>query len=319
MNTIPEQMTAWSIGEYGKAEDLHLVNVPVPQPEPGQVLVQIEATGLNPVDLKLMVGTLRDFMPTHFPLVPGVDAVGRVVAIGEGVQQYNIADRVLGINFGQGGLATYMILPEGATLTLAPNDLIATDLAALPMAGLTALAIMRALGALEGKTIAVIGATGGVGLFVTQLASRDGAHVIASARGGGAEVVRSNGAQTVIDYTKRDTISQLLEQYPDGVDAVVDLVNMFDGLLTSANGVKPGGKLVSSLLGPDPSVVPNGVQAVYVRMNPEPGDLERLVSDLARDQLRANVSRVHPFAEARAAYLDLRDGHPSGKVIVSHD
>lgn len=317
MNVTTDATEAWTIDGYGRPEDLRLAPRPVSHLAEGDLLISVEAASLNPLDLKLIGGALRDFMPVEFPFTPGSDVCGRIVARGPDVQNFKVGDRVVGMTRSNGGMARQAVLSaQGATARISDTGDVALY-APLPEAGMTALAVLRDAGPIEGRTIAVIGATGGIGLLLCQLAKEAGATVIATAAGGeDAALVRANGADESIDYADADPIALITSIHPEGVDVLIDLINQFDGLLASAGAVKPGGRLVSTLLGPDPSEFPEGVQAHYVRLSPSASDLAHLVSLVQAGKLTPTVSQRFAFADAREAYLALRDGHVRGKIVV---
>lgn len=232
---------------------------------------------------------------------PGSDVAGRVLAIGADMSRVRVGDRVVASAF-NGALARTCLLPASAHVVTVPAEASAGDLSALPMAGLTAIDILRHLGEISGRTLAILGATGGVGLALTRLATDRGARVIASAKPVDAEIVRLNGAAEVVDYTTRDFIDRLRASHPEGVDVLVDLVSMFDSLLRSAEAVREGGVLVSTLFGPPPEAFGNRVTIIYQRLAAQPGDLQSVVDAFLAGRLRANVTRTFPFADAPAAY-----------------
>ena len=307
---------AWGVGQYGPAETLALIDYPVADPGAGEIVIDIEAMALNPLDLKILSGQMKDFMPVAMPFVPGSDVVGTVVAIGEGVTAITPGQRVVASSW-NGTLARRALLPASAHVVAVPPTADAAELAALPMAGLTALNIARGLGELDGKTVAILGATGGVGLALLQHASAAGAHLIASASGDTAELVAANGAHEVIDYKRQSFVDVVRERHPDGVDVLVDLVSMFDALLASAAMVRDGGTLLSTLFGPEPSAFGGRINVIYSRLKAEPGDLASIVEAYLAGRLRANVGATFAFAQGRDACLALRDAHVPGKIVVT--
>lgn len=305
----------WVLDEYGRVENLDLREASLHLPAAGQVAIEVEAVSLNPLDLKLIAGDLRQMMPISFPFVPCNDVCGKVIATGEAVNGLEIGDRVVAMLPG-GALATHAVAASGPTLARVPAGLDPADVASLPVAGLTALQIIRASGPLAGASVAVIGATGGVGLFVCQLAAQAGAHVIATATGAEEALVREAGAADTLDYRATPAVPELRRRWPSGLNVVINLVGQLDALLQTATAVKPGGRLVSTLIGPDPSAFPDNVGVHYIRLSPTPGDLASLVGKLADRTLRAHVVQSFAFEDAPAALTALRDGHVRGKIVV---
>lgn len=313
---MTDMIEAWAVEAHGPVETLKRIAAPLAAPQAGEIVIDVEAMALNPLDLKIIEGRMKDFMPVSMPFVPGSDVVGTVVAVGEGVSRAAPGQRIVASTW-NGGLARRALLPASAHSVVVDQAADAVQLAALPMAGLTALNIMRGLGDVAGKRMAVLGATGGVGLALLQQAAAAGASLIASATEQDAELVRANGASEVIDYRRSPFVEELRRRHPDGVDLLVDLVSMFDALLASAAAVRDGGALLSTLFGPDPSAFSEHVRVVYSRLKAERGDLERVVTAHLAGSFRANVGQTFAFEQAREAFLAMRDGHVSGKIVVA--
>lgn len=288
----------------------------MPTPAQTEIVIALEAAALNPLDLKLMSGEMAKVMPIAFPFTPGSDAVGRVVALGSGVRTFGLGDRVVAVTLRHGAMAEHMVLASDGAVVRAPGGLSLRDLAALPETGLTALAIARALGDVNGRRIAVIGASGGIGLFLLQMLARAGAHVVATARPAAAPTVREAGAAETVDYAGRDVIDALKQHRPAGYDDVVDLIHQFHDLLRSATLVRVGGMLMSTLLGPESSDFPSSMSIAYVRVAPNARDLEGLVRALGGGALKCHVQRAFPFAHVPSAYAALKAGKVVGKIVV---
>jgi NADPH2:quinone reductase len=201
-------------------------------------------------------------------------------------------------------------------VTARPQALDAVHAAAIPESGLTALALLRAAELKSGRSVLVIGATGGIGLFFVQLAAAEGAHVIATATGEDADYVRGLGASEVVDYKNADVVEETLRLRPGGVDVVIDVINMGEGVLTSARAAHEGGRVVSALGGPDD--LARNVAAVYIgSMSPQPGDLERLVAQVADGTLKVEVSRAYTLDESPQAMADFGGRHTRGKLVIT--
>lgn len=312
---MPVTSQAWAVSDYGPAETLRPVEIALAEPGAGGLLVRVEAMSLNPLDLKIMSGQMRDFMPVAMPFVPGSDLVGVVTDAGANAPA-SVGDRVV-VGMWSGALAHHAAVPASAHVVATPHSGPAADLAALPMAALTANFILRDLGSVQRRTMAIIGATGGVGLALVQLASAAGATVYASSGSDeDAALVQSNGAAEAICHRDGAFVARLLGRVPGGADIVVDLVTMFDRLSISASGVRDGGVLLSTLFGPDPSTFADRITMRYIRLKPWPADLDAVVRRYEAGLLRANVSRTFSFDQGRQAYLALRDEHVRGKIAV---
>jgi NADPH:quinone reductase-like Zn-dependent oxidoreductase len=317
-------MRALLAHDYGPPSQLVLGEAPRPQPGPGQVLVRVSAAALNPFDLKLITGALREMAPIQFPYVPGMDGAGTVIELGEGVAGVALGDEVLGF-FGRtpGTLAELAILDVETYLARRPPGLDAVHAAALGESGATANTLLRAIEPQTGQSVLVIGATGGIGMFVVQLARAAGCEVLATATPQEADYVLGLGASHALDYTSGEVAELALALHPNGVDAVIDLVNSGEQVLGSARALRPGGRFASPLGGPeDIDLGPSGprpahrIRASYVSLTLLPGDLEDLASRAASGELRIEVSRVYPFADAIQAFSDFAAAHTRGKLVV---
>lgn len=317
-------MKALLANGYGPPSQLVLGEAPQPVPGPGQVLVRMRAAALNPFDLKQLTGAFGESSIAEFPHVPGRDGAGFVAALGEGVGEPAVGEEMFGF-FGRtpGTVAEYAVIDAAPYLALRPEGLDAEHAAALPLAGVTAKTLLRALElepasagtAAAGSRLLVVGATGGIGMFAVQLAVAAGAEVLATAGPTETEYVRGLGAAHALDYTSGDLVEQVLAIHPEGVDAVVDLVNSGEGIRASAQALRPGGRLASPLGGPED--LDRGVEVTYVSLTLLDGDLDDLAARAAAGELRVEVSRVYPFAEAVAAFVELAEGHTRGKLVVS--
>ncbi len=317
-------MRALLANSYGPPSQLVLGEAPQPQPGPGQVLVRMRAASINPFDLKQLTGAFGESSIAEFPHIPGRDGAGFVAALGEGVEELAVGEEVFGF-FGRtpGTLAEYAVIDAGPYLALRPDGLDAEHAAALPLAGVTAKTLLRVLdldpaapsAAPAGSRLLVLGATGGIGMFAVQLAAAAGAEVLATASPAETEYVLGLGAAHALDYTSGDLVEQVLALYPEGVDAMVDLVSSGEAVRASARALRPGGRLASPLGGPED--LDRGVEVSYVSLTLLEGDLDDLAARAARGDLRVEVSRVYPFAEAVAAFVEFAEGHTRGKLVVS--
>lgn len=308
---------AWSIDAYGAAEDLTLRPRRLPTPTGSQVLVRVEAAALNPLDLKLIGGAMAQFMPVVFPFTPGSDVCGEIVAMGPDAVALAIGDRVTAKSFAHGAMASHVLCDAGGAVVRVPAGTSSTTMAALPEAGMTALAVFRAAQVKVGMSVAVLGATGGIGLLVCQMAARAGARVIATASGAeDEELVRSSGATATLDYHKGDAVEALRAMHPDGIDVVIDLINQFDALLATAKAVRSCGALVSTLMGPEQAAFGDALEVRYIRLRPSAEDLAEVVRGVDEGWLVPHVSKTFPFAQVPEAYAEMRDGHVRGKIVV---
>jgi NADPH2:quinone reductase len=263
---------------------------------------------------------MRESLPLSFPHVPGMDGAGVVLALGPDVQGLAVGDEVFGF-FGRtpGTVAEYALIDAGHYLAAIPGGLDPVHAAALPESGITAKTLLRAVaGALApGRALLVVGATGGIGTLLVQLASALGCEVLATAAPADRDYVLALGAAHALDYTAGDTAEQARALRPDGVDAVVDLVNSGDGVVQSAKALRDGGVFASPLGGP--AEVGRGISPAYVSLTLLPGDLDDLAARAALGSLRVEVSRVYPLRDAAQAFSDFAGAHTRGKLVVQLD
>ena len=194
-------MRAFAISDFGEPGSVR--ELPVPDPKEGEVLVRLRAAGVNAVDPWVTTGAMKDMMEHRFPLIPGVEGSGVVEALGHGVEGYAVGDEVYGVAakpfFGAGTFAEFVALPLGA-IAPKPSSIDHVGAAALPHTALTAVVAVETIDPKEGQVLLVVGATGGVGSYLTQLAAQRGSRVVAVARGENAEYARELGASETIDY-----------------------------------------------------------------------------------------------------------------------
>lgn len=311
-------MKALVANDYGQPpSNLEVTDVPNPTPGPGQLLVRIEAAALNPIDLKLITGALREMMPVTFPHLIAMDGTGTVTGTGDGVTGFAEGDAVVGF-FGAtpGTIAEYAVIDVGAVVSPRPEGLDAVHAAAVPESGMTALNLLRAAELQAGDSVLVLGATGGIGMFIVQLAAAEGAQVTATASGEDEAYVRDLGASEIVDYKSTDVVEETLRLRPDGVDVVFDLISMGEDVVTSARAARKSGRVVSPLGGPD-DLGPD-VSAVYIgTFTPQPGDLERLLAQVADGTLKVEVGRTRTLDESPAAMADFAEQHTRGKIVIT--
>jgi D-arabinose 1-dehydrogenase-like Zn-dependent alcohol dehydrogenase len=199
----PPTMSAVQISEFGGTEVLRLVEVPRPEAGPGELLVRVHATAVNPVDTQTRRGWTRSFTGATLPYIPGFDVSGVVAAVGEGVTRFAPGDEVFAmIDLGRGGgYAEYVVLeePEAARK---PAGISHAEAASLPLVALTAWqALFETADLQPGQTVLIHAGAGGVGTAAIQLAKWRGARVLTTASARNHELVRSLGADVAIDYT----------------------------------------------------------------------------------------------------------------------
>lgn len=308
-------MKALVATDYVPLNQIKVTDHPTPVPQPGQVLIKVEAAALNPLDLALITGAVKDMFPADHPLVIGMDAAGTVVEVGEGVSGYAPGDPVLAFVGQAGAVAQYTVASPGPLLARRPLGLDSAHAAGIPESGLTAVCLLRAVRLAAGESVLVIGATGGIGLYAVQLAHALGARVIATATADDEQYLRGLGAADTVDYKSADVVEETLRLAPGGVDVVVDLVNSGDSLTNTARAARPGGRLTSPLYGPDD--LGGDVSPVYIgTFQAEPGDLDDLAARAADGRLRVEIGARYSSDDAVQAVADFAGKHIRGKVVI---
>jgi NADPH:quinone reductase-like Zn-dependent oxidoreductase len=312
------EMRAFALGELGAAGSVE--ELPIREPGEGQFRVRVQAAGVNPADVGMAAGGAKDFMPTTFPLVPGLDLAGTIDAVGAGVDTFRVGDPVFGSHgkrvVGEGTFAEFVVASAGS-IARRPDSIDVTLAAALPLVGSSALQIMEAAGPQEGDVVVVIGATGGVGTVVLQLLRAAGASSIAVARAANHAYARELGASMSIDYTTDDVVAAVRGAHPDGIAAVVDLVG--DHALNSglAELIRDGGHLVSLRGGADADALgARGVVGTNIITNVTSDTLARLAELVQKGVVRIPELRTFALADAGQALEEVGGSHVRGKLVI---
>jgi NADPH2:quinone reductase len=305
-----------AFGEQGSVRDL-----PLPEPEEGQLRLRVATAGLNPFDVAVVQGYLKDQMEHRFPLVPGMDGSGTVDSLGEGAEGHAVGDQVFGSvgkTFLGGGTVAEFVTVSAGTVSHKPSSFDHTIAAAIPTAGVTALTIAEALHLSEGQTVVVVGATGGVGSYFVQLAARREARVVAVCRGENADYARGLGATDVIDHEAGDVADEVRSRYPGGVDAVADMHGDADRLVRLTEQVPSGGHVASAVGAADvEALAARGVEATNVMGRVTTASLDVLAGMLEAGEIVAPEIRSYPLADAADALAAVATGHVRGKVVLA--
>jgi NADPH:quinone reductase-like Zn-dependent oxidoreductase len=299
-------MKAARIHDYGHSDQIRIEHIAVPAQTSSDVLVRIDAAGVNPVDWKIREGLAR-FGPRDLPFTLGQDFSGQVIAVGEDVLDIEADEEVYG--FASGAYAEYAVVrPDWiANKPITIDDATA---ATLPTPGLTAMQMVRAIAPRAGQTILIHGAGGAVGSLATQLVLETGARVIANAGAHDAEYLRSLGVDQVIDYK-----SQRFDEMLRDIDAVIDLVG--GETLARSFGITKRGGAIATALGPldDAVVSSSGIRAFHIVMQRNSADLLELARLVDAGTIKPRHPRVLPLEDAGAAQ-DLNQTHKTSDKLV---
>ena len=301
---------------------LALGDLPKPEPAADELLVRVQASSINPFDVLFAAGALREMMEYDFPVVPGRDFAGVVEAVGPEVVGSRVGTPVLGYLTAprphEGAWADYLTVPVDGFVVAKPAELDFEEAAALPVAGLTALAAVDAVDPHPGDVVLVIGAGGGVGSFAVQLAAQRGASVIATAKPGDERRLLDLGAAETIDYTRDDLIAAVRERHPGGVRSLIDLVNHGDGFAPGAGLVQAGGRAASPVgaVNVDELAARQVTGTNVMGSHPGPAGLARLAESAAAGELKVVIDSVRPLEEVPVAVEEFSRGK-RGKIVVS--
>ncbi len=323
-----ETMQAVSYRCYGSPDVLRLETLPKPVPGAGEVLVRVHAASVNPVDKHYLYGTpyvVRLSAGIGAPTVAGfgTDFAGTVEALGPDVTRFQVGDAVFGV--ADGAVGEYLVRRAEGAIARKPEALSFDEAAAMPVAAITALQALRDKAKVApGHKVLINGASGGVGTFAVQIAKALGAEVTGVCSTRNVELVRSLGADHVIDYTQED--------FTEGqarFDAIIDMVgNHGIGALTDV--IVPDGVLVrvgstsyNRWLQPFASMAVVAVQSVLrsqrivgILASIQPADLEQLAELAAAGKLRPVIDRRYPMAQTADAVRYLETGRARGKIII---
>lgn len=303
-------INAIQVHDYGDADQLKLEQIPQPEPQQGEVLVQVHAAGVNPADWKIRAGWMKDFRPSTFPFVPGIDFAGVVEKVGAGVTTFQPGQEVFGRS-SQGSYTEYGIAPAN-TLALKPQSLSYDEAATIPVGATTAWQGLFDHGNLQpGQTVLITGGSGGVGLFAVQFARWKGAHVISTTSTRNVDFVRSLGAETVIDYTKTR-----VEDVVHDVDLVFDTVGG-NVLATILPTLKRGGTLVSIAGQPDEAKAKErGIRTARFSAEVSTDLLNTFARLIDEGQVKVFINEVFSLNEAGKAQELSQSGHGRGRIIL---
>ncbi len=328
---------AFVVDRYGREDRMRSCDVPLPEVQDDDVLVQIHAAGVNPLDSKIRNGEFKLILPYQLPLILGNEFAGVVVRVGARVQRFKPGDEVYARPAKDriGTFAEFIAVNED-DVAIKPAGLTMEEAASIPLVGLTAWQALVDIAQLKrGQKVLIHAGAGGVGTFAIQLAKHIGAEVATTTSTTNVDLAKSLGADIVIDY-KKEHFEKVLRD----VDVVL---NSLDGetLTKSLQVLKPGGKLISISGPPDPSFARDlrlgrmlelvmsllsfrirrlarrhQVDYSFLFMRASGDQLRQIASLIEAGAIRPVVDRVLPFESTRAAMAYVETGRAKGKVVV---
>lgn len=313
-------MKAVVINSYGEPGVLQETVVPDPQPGPDQVLIEVRAAGVNPIDWKIRKGNFKIVTGKRFPKILGTDIAGIVKETGKNVREFMPGDEVMAmvnVITGQGGYAEFA-LTHRKYACKKPDNLSFIEAAAVPGSALTALQVLRNKARLaKDQQLLINGASGGVGTYAVQIARILGARVTGVCSGRNLQLVSSLGADRVIDYTAADVTRQG-QVYDIIFDAVgnLDFQDCRSIMAARSNFITivPSAKtILFSLLTP---LLP-GRKCRFASVMPKKDDLLWLKERLENEKIRVVLDRTYPLQQAKEAHVYMEKGHARGKVVLT--
>ncbi len=312
-------MRAMVIKSFGGPDVFEAQDLPTPQPGPGDVLVKVYATSVNPVDYKIRQnGTWAGIQP---PAVIGYDVSGVVAALGDGVGDFAVGDEVFytpDIFAGPGSYTDYHVA-HGSIVARKPNNVSHTEAASIPLAGGTAWdAIVTRAQVRPGETVLIHAAAGGVGSLAVQIAKTAGATVYATCSNRNRDLVDQLGADVVIDYRSEDVMDVITrETNGEGVDVMFDTV----GGDTIAQGIaitKPGGRIVSIVdtFGDLNAAYGKNITLHFLFLQRARTKLDALREQIERGRIKPVIDSVLPLEDVAEAHAKLERSGVRGKIVL---
>ncbi len=306
-------MKAVRFDEYGPVDVLDVRDVPVPAPGPGQVLVRVKAAGINPGETKIREGALAERWPSTFPSGQGSDFAGVVEALGADVTTVAVGDDVIGWVDTRSSQAEYTVA-EAANLVARPAGLPWEIAGAIPVAGFTAYAMVRATGVKPGDTVVISGAAGGVGSLAVQLAKRKSATVVGLAGPSNHDWLTRH---EVIPVAYGDGVARRIRDALPANARVDVFLDTFGGdyveLALNEFGVSP--ERMDTIVRFD-APAKYGVKAEGNAAGASAATLSDLADLAAAKELEVPLAHTYPLSEVRAAYTQLAKGHVRGKIVL---
>uniref|UniRef100_UPI0040482524 NADP-dependent oxidoreductase n=1 Tax=Yoonia sp. TaxID=2212373 RepID=UPI0040482524 len=304
-------MKAALIRAYEGAVEIADIAAPVLTDD--SVIIKVHAASVNPIDNILRMGYMKEIMPLTFPFVMGYDVSGVVTEVGKDVTTFKVGDAVYARpnQDDKGAVAEFARVKE-AELALKPESLTHAEAASLPLAGLTAWqAFVEFADLKQGQKVLIHAGSGGVGTLAIQMAKHLGAFVATTVSARNADLVKSLGADLVIDY-KSEAFDEVISEY----DVVLDMVGG-EIMNRSFKVLKKGGHLVS-IKGQDTDglAAKHDVKFDWFFMHPDGAQLKALADQVAAGVLKPVIDSTFKFADAGKAYAHLADGHAVGKIVI---
>jgi len=310
--------------QHGSAEVLEVGELPIPEPGPEQVLVRVAAAAVNPIDRRLRSGELQEYISRTFPVVPGWDFAGEIVALGSAVAaDWEVGDHVMGLAFTwsiQHGTYAEYVPVDAASIAKIPMGFDFFQAAALPLVSLTAWQSLHEYGGLtQGQSALIQAGAGGVGSVAIPMAKHLGARVYATCSRASTDYVSDRGADVVIDYTGQDYAQVLRDLEPEGLDLILETL-LGDGVAETAIGLAKDGGTVIFMNNEPPAMAEieaRGIRTQFLHHRPDGAMLAELATLYASGVLPPPPVEVLPLAAAVEAHQRSEHGHTRGKIVLA--
>jgi len=311
-------MKSIQISKYGGSDVVDINNeVSIPKMSAGKVLVEVKASGVNPVDWKIREGYFQQMVPLQFPATLGTDFSGVIKELGQNVStNFNIGDEVYGqaslLSGGSGSFAE-LALTNIKSIAVKPKTLNHIEASSLPLVGAsTWQGLVDNIGLSKNQKILIHGGAGGIGTIAIQLAKHLGAYVGTTVKSEDKEFVQQLGADEIVDYTTQN-FDDILHDY----DAAFDTVGG-ETYKKSFKVLKNNGTIVSMLEQPDSNLMNQyGVKAIFQFTETTSERLTKLAQWIDQNNVKVNVEKTFPLSETAKALDYQKDNHPRGKVVIT--
>lgn len=315
---MAEKMKAAVFHEFGNLDVVRVEDIEIPEVGEGEVLIRVEAAGVNPVDAKIVQGYLRSGLPHEFPVISGWDFAGVIEDRGFSARRFEVGEKVFGYArrpiVQWGTFAEYLVIPE-SYIASRPENVAVEQAAGIPLVGLTAYQSLYDAGNVqEGETALILGASGGVGSVGIQLAKERGAHVIGVASSTNHSYMEKLGADETVDYHNNDVGEEVKDLYPEGIDLIFDCAGG-ETLQQSLKALKPGGRLVS-IRNRGENLDP-AINHTYVFVEPNSTELKHLSELVDAGSLNLQVSEQYELSQIIEALKSVESLHTRGKIVVT--
>lgn len=331
-------MKALTFSRYGKSPDIRITDVPRPTLKPDELLVEVHAAGLNPIDNMIPKGTFKPVLNFKLPATMGSDLAGIVTEVGSHVTRFKPGDAIFASIFdlGTGSIADFAVVPEHAA-AIKPENLDFVQAASIPMVGLTSWqSIVERANLKLGQRLFISAGSGGIGTFAIQLAKHLGIRVTTTTSTANVQWVKTLGAEEVIDYRKEE-FDELLQNYDMVLGTVrgnfveksikivkhggiiVSLIGPLDEAFARAKGLNFALRFIFGLMSFKIKrlAAKHGIEYSFLFVRPDGSQLTEIKKLIEEEKIKPVIDKVFTFGQAQDALNYLAQGHSKGKVIIN--